>query len=37
VLGGVLCVASSVALAAAIPALWRHESPPAVAAAEAHL
>src|SRR4051794_12368271 len=31
VLGGVLCVAGSVALAAAIPRLWRHESTAAVA------
>jgi hypothetical protein len=37
VLGGALCIAGSVALASAIPALWRHESTTAVAAAEAHL
>jgi MFS family permease len=37
VLGGVLCIAGSLAIAAALPALWRHESEEDVAAAGAHL
>jgi MFS family permease len=35
VLGGVLCIAGSVALAAVLPGLWRHESTAALAANEA--
>lgn len=37
VLGGMVCIGGSFALAAALPALWRHESDPAVAAEGAHL
>ena len=36
VLGGALCIAGSVVLAAALPGLWRHESTTALAAEEAH-
>ena len=37
VLGGVLCIAGSIAIAAALPALWRHESGATVAAEQAHV
>jgi MFS family permease len=37
VLGGALCIAGSALVAAALPALWRHESSTAVAAEKAHL
>lgn len=36
VLGGALCIAGSVALAAALPGLWRYRSPAALAAPSAH-
>jgi MFS family permease len=37
VLGGVLCIAGSFAIAAALPALWRYESKAGVAGEQVHL